>query len=619
MRNIHPPGQECARSQPLWRAVLFLGGLSLGCGSKVGDESPTGGSGATPGTGGTPATGGSAGAGGVGGTGGSSAAGGMQTGGSSGTGVGGSGVAGSGGSSGAGTGGTLGACESVAPPAQRIVRLSFAQVENTYTALLGPEARTALEAAAVLSSGRHREFAALFDEGELLNTDLLHRTRTRAEAAANTVGARLAATTGCAAATDTACITTYLNTLAERTFRRPITPEERASIEMARTEIAASGVTPEDAVEFAIQAILLSPSALYRTEIGTVAPGATVATLTNHELASLISYFLLNGPPDPALAAAATAGTLATPEGVRTEVDRLIATPEVQANLTEAMLAYYDIGDLDSTAKDDALFPEWTLGVSDAAYRETELFLGRTLWQGTVRDLVLSRHTFVDQNLATFYGIPYPGGSGFVEVDLPEGQRAGLLSQISMMAIRSRPDTTSVVSRGLFINNAVLCAERPEEPPADLQAEVDALKNDPTLNEREKAEFRAGQPRCAGCHIGFDQYGLVLESYDAIGRYRSTYPDQKPIDTSVTLPETLGSLPAANYVEFANLVANSGLFSNCLTTKLVQFATAWGEAEAYHCSVRTVHDAFNAGDGTFKSLVREVAASAIAKERTVSP
>jgi hypothetical protein len=187
------------------------------------------------------------------------------------------------------------------------------------------------------------------------------------------------------------------------------------------------------------------------------------------------------------------------------------------------------------------------------------------------------------------------------------------------MAIQSRPDTTSVVARGLFVNSSILCAERPEEPPADLQDEVDALKNDPTLNEREKADFRAMQPTCRGCHVGFDAYGLVLESYDAIGRYRATYPDMKPIDTSVTLPETLGSVPAANYIEFANLVADSGIFSRCLTSKLVQFATAWGEAAAGHCSVQAVHEAFKTGDGSFKSLLREVAISAVAKERTVSP
>jgi len=594
-------------------------GLSLGCTAEVGNkqnQDPTGVGGGTPMAG----TSGSSGAGPLAGAGGSAAAGGVPTAGASGSAGAGGSVAGTGGAAG-GTGGTLGACETKAPPPQRIVRLDFAQVENTYTALLGAEVRPALEAASVLSDGRHREFQALFTEGDLVNADILHKTWNRAEAAAGTVAARLAAVTGCAAATDAACITTYLNALAARAFRRPITAEETASIETTRTAIAATGVTPEDAVLYAIQAILLSPASLYRTEIGAVAAGATVSTLTGNELASLISYFVVNGPPDTQLTAAAAAGTLATPDGVRAEVDRLLATPEAQANLTEVMLSYYRIGDIDATTKDPALYPEWTLGVSDAAYRETELFLGRALWQGTVSDLMLSRHTFVNEDLAALYGVAYPGapGAGFLEVDLPETERAGLLSQISMMAIRSRPDTTSVVARGLFVNSSILCAPRIDEPPPEISDAVDALKNDPTLNEREKADYRAGQPMCAGCHLSFDAYGLVLESFDAIGRFRTTYADLDPINTSVTLPDTLGGAPAANYLEFARLANDSGIFARCLSSKVVQFATAWGEVAAQDCSVQAVHDAFRAGDGTFKSLVREVAASAVAKERTISP
>jgi len=593
-------------------------GLSLACTAEVGKQSHTN----PPAVGGgapMAGAGGSSGAGPLSGMGGMAGTAGVPTAGASGSaGAGGS----TGGSSGAGgTGGTLGACETKAPPPQRIVRLTFGQIENTYTALLGAEVRPALEAASALSDGRHRDFQALFNEGDLINVDILHKTWTRVETAAGTVAARLATVTGCTVATDTACVTTYLNALAARAFRRPITAEETASIETTRAAIAATGVTPEEAVTYAIQAILLSPASLYRTEIGAVAPGATVATLTANELASLISYFVVNGPPDDLLTAAAAAGTLGTPEGIRAEVDRLLATPEAQANLTEAMLAYYRIGDIDATVKDSALYPEWTQGVSNAAFRETELFLNRVLWQGAVSDLMLSRHTFVNEDLAALYGIPYPGtpGAGFVEVDLPDTQRAGLLSQISMMAIRSRTNTTSVVARGLFVNSSILCAPRIDEPPPDLQAQVDELKNDPTLNEREKADVRAGQPKCAGCHLSFDAYGLVLESFDAIGRFRTTYPDLDPIDTSVVLPDSLGAVPAANYLEFAGLANDSGIFARCLSSKLVQFATAWGEAAAQDCSVQAVHDAFRAGDGTFKSLVREVAASAVAKERTLSP
>jgi hypothetical protein len=138
-------------------------------------------------------------------------------------------------------GGALGACEPVAPPEQRVVRLTFAQVENTYTALLGPEARTALEAASVLSDGRHREFAALFAEGDLFNTDVLHRTRTRAEAAAGTVRARLSAITGCAAATDSACTDVFGGTLLDNTIVPYVTEVSRATHKWTQMPVVVFG------------------------------------------------------------------------------------------------------------------------------------------------------------------------------------------------------------------------------------------------------------------------------------------------------------------------------------------------------------------------------------------
>jgi hypothetical protein len=122
MRDMHPLGSECFRSSPQLTAIIHFRGLALACSGSVGDPSSTGGSGASPATGGASNTGGSSGVA----MGGSSAAGGIPHAGSSGMGVDGNVAAGSGGSSGVAAGGALGACEPVAPPEQRVVRLTFA-------------------------------------------------------------------------------------------------------------------------------------------------------------------------------------------------------------------------------------------------------------------------------------------------------------------------------------------------------------------------------------------------------------------------------------------------------------------------------------------------------------
>ena len=113
----------------------------------------------------------------------------------------------------------------------------------------------------------------------------------------------------------------------------------------------------------------------------------------------------------------------------------------------------------------------------------------------------------------------------------------------------SRTNTTSVVSRGLYINSSMLCLVRPAEPPAAVKDKVTAQLMDATTTERQKSDFRTTTSPCNGCHTGFDPYGLSLENYDAIGRYRTTYAGNVPIDATATLPEAAGGAHIQNGVE----------------------------------------------------------------------
>src|SRR5439155_18263455 len=164
-------------------------------------------------------------------------------------------------------------------------------------------------------------------------------------------------------------------------------------------------------------------------------------------------------------------------------------------------------------------------------------------------------------------------------------QRAGILTEASILSIRSRTDNTSVVSRGLYVNSNVLCNQTPPPPPASVASQVAAQKSDPTLTERQKSDYRRMTSPCMGCHAGFDQYGLVLETFDAIGRYRSMYPNGSAIDTSVTLPPFAGGGDVADVVAFAAKESGNGVFSRCLTTNMMKYAIAEGPVDAVDCSV----------------------------------
>jgi hypothetical protein len=502
---------------------------------------------------------------------------------------------------------------------QRLVRLTNAQVANSLTAALGADATKDI-------MPDRRVFMQLFEEGQTVDAPLLRKSMAWAEAAAATVEPRFMSFTGCAPGTATdACVQTFLRGFATKVYRRPVTNDEMTSLMMVYTQTKTGG-TPQEGVSYAMQALLNSPMFLHRTEIGT--PGANnEARLTSSEMASLLSYVLLNGPPDQGLLDAATANTLITADGIATQVTRLLSAAggSAQNNLVEAMKAFIELELIDNIPKDGALGTTLSIGLRNAMYNETERFLRETMWKRKVNDLLTSRGTFVNRDLASFYGITWPGASDdpldtFLAVEAPAA-RLGLLTQGSIMASRARTDNTSVVSRGLFVDGRILCNTRPPEPPETIRSQVEMQLMDPTQNERQKADHRAKTDPCVNCHRYFDAYGLVLENFDAIGRYRTTYPDGMAIDPSGMLPAALGGSRVADAADFAVKATESGAFSLCMTLNMTRYALTQvaGGLDRNESTVCNANKRFSTtgGDGTFTSMMREILTSRIISIRAV--
>ncbi len=489
---------------------------------------------------------------------------------------------------------------------QRIVRLDYNKLSNSLTTLLGPDVLKGVVMPANVGNVRQRDFQALFTEGSQFDPTLLSSTFTMIDQAVSTnlTGAPFNALTGCPATPTDACVQAFLPTFAQKVYRRPITADEKTAFLKFYADQKTSGSPIEEAGRLAIEAVLMSPPALYRMEIGQ-------PTLSGYEVASQLSYFITDHPPDQELLDAAEAGKLITADGKAAQIDRLIKSSAGIENLSQVMDAYYQLGQLDQTIKDPMLFPEFTVGLRDAMYAETDKFIRDTLWHGKVNDLLTSPKSFANSLLSTIYGIS--GGTDantFAPVTFPSGQRTGLLGQASILAMRSRTNTTSVVSRGLYINSSMLCLVRPPEPPAAVKDKVTAQLADATATERQKSDFRTSTSPCSGCHTGFDPYGLALENYDAIGRYRATYAGNVPIDASATLPASAGGAHIAGGVELESVVAQDGLFGRCLTSNLMKYALADVTlVDPQDCGVGTAFEKYQSGDQTFATMVREVALS----------
>jgi hypothetical protein len=530
--------------------------------------------------------------------------------------------------SGTGTGGTTGEmkppnqaadCEGwdVAMP-KRLIRLSFNQVATSLIPIFGQEFATKIIADNSIKDPTERTFPPLgdTDEGSSYIDSKWQTADGIAKAAGEQVLANFATVTGCATAT-AECAQAFVVKVAERAFRHPLDDREKMSLLTVYSEVVAKGGTIQEATQFAVNAVFDSPSFLYRTEFGTDV--TKEGPLTPYELASQLSYFVTDGPPDEQLLAAAAQNKLATPEEIAPHVDRMLATAAARVNLHAAVMASLGLSRVLTVVIDPAKVPEFNSGVAASMFRETDLFINDVLWNGgKVPELVTSRKSFINANLAPLYGVAPPttlDADGFGQVELP-ANRAGLLTSLGFLTSRSRPDAASVVGRGLSVNEAILCQQNPAFPDA-LKDSIAAVTNTQgSLSEREKADYRAANPPCVGCHPSFDPFGIALDNFDAIGRYRTVDPEMRPINAAVTLPPSAGSTAVTNAVDMGQALANTGAFSACAATKLLTYALAETGVKGTSCATKAVSEAFKKTDMSFPALVRAVAMSKTITQRS---
>ncbi len=201
----------------------------------------------------------------------------------------------------------------------------------------------------------------------------------------------------------------------------------------------ARGERFEDGTAVAIQAILVSPDFLYRTERGrAAAAGGPGHVLTDHELASRLSYFLWVSMPDDTLLDLADEGRLSQPAVLQAQVSRMLRADK-SAALVEAFAGQWlQFRALESVAPDRERFPDFDAGLRLAMRRETELlFLSLLREDASLLDLIDARYSFVNERLARQYGLPGVKGPEFRRVELADGRRGGILTHASVLTVSS--------------------------------------------------------------------------------------------------------------------------------------------------------------------------------------
>jgi hypothetical protein len=397
--------------------------------------------------------------------------------------------------------------------------------------------------------------------------------------------ADLGALSGCTGSADArGCAQAFLADFAARAYRRPLEQVDRDALYAAPTSPFAIGaaVSVDNGLKLALEAILQAPSFVYRRELANTPDHR----LDSFETATQLSFLLRNSVPDPELWQAAQAGQLVTDEQIGAAVDRMLVRPEVQANITRIVGAWFGVEKVLAASKNPGDYPNFNeLKLSEALLESVNRFIADSLWTGTgsLQQLLTSPRVFLNGPLSTAFGVSFTGAAptDFVAFEQPN-ERAGIMTQPALLAALASSRDTSVVKRGLFAMGKALCLGHPPSPPADALAELQKQLEDETTTERQKAEYRAANS-CFACHQQFDPFGLALESYDAIGRFRTTDKNGAPIDASSNMSEAV-VLAAAEHsadaddleringpLEFVSGVAQTDVFALCGNQQMLSY------------------------------------------------
>lgn len=203
--------------------------------------------------------------------------------------------------------------------------------------------------------------------------------------------------------------------------------------------------------------------------------------------------------------------------------------------------------------------------------------------KGTFLDLMTSTTSVTKSaDLAHLYGVPAWSGSGDYP-QFPDGSRTGLLQRAALLA--SSLEETNPFHRGSLIRRSILCDDLPRPDPNSLPpGSLDPPPASTALTTRQRYAAKVdGNPLCQACHNSFSNLGYVMESYDALGRYRTeekVFDEQTgallatlPIDTSAVPQVIPGDLrPVSGPAELNQRLIESGKVEACLSGTYFRYA-----------------------------------------------
>jgi hypothetical protein len=402
-----------------------------------------------------------------------------------------------------------------------------------------------------------------------------------------------------------------------RAYRRPVMREDIARFLTVIRKALDAKQPFEEAMIAGYSAVLCSPGFVCLEE----KPGP----LDNAALASRLSYFLWNSPPDAELRSA----DLRTEGMLSFQADRLLAD-ERSRRFIDAFLDYWlDLRRVNATSPDAALYPDYYLDdlLVESADEEPRLFFRELVRRDLpARNIVASDFVMVNERLADLYGLPKFEGVAHRRVEVPKGSpRGGLMTQAAVLKVTANGTTTSPVLRGAWVMERILGMPPPPPPPSVPAVEPDIRG---ALTIRDQLDKHRTLPTCAGCHAKIDPAGFALESFDVMGGWRDRYRalgkgtpppgfgkngqpfefhDALAVDASGTMPGG-GDFKDVHELK-AVLLRDERQIARNLARQLVVYATGAPIRFGDRARIEQILDRAKEGGYGVRSIIREIVAS----------
>jgi len=386
----------------------------------------------------------------------------------------------------------------------------------------------------------------------------------------------------------------------ERAFRRTLNDSELDRYITFWKNIRSDFDSFEDGVKEVLIAILCSPNFIYLNQPMKLNSGEYD---DEYYLASQLSYFLWNSPPDDKLIELASKGKLY--RNLPSQIDRMIKNSKIE-NLINGFS--YEWLRLDRHKNMDVNvqeYEDYTRFVKEDMFSETYEFVKHILINDlSIMNFIDSDFAMLNQNLAEFYGLNGVEGNEFRAVKLNKNQnRGGLLSQGSFLTGHSDGTQPHAIKRAVWLKEKILGDHPPPPPPnvPELDSETPGFEK---LTLKEQLFLHRNKVSCMGCHKKIDPYGVIFENYDATGRYQLTMKG-KPIDSKSVLPdgnEVDGIQDMKDYI----LKFKTEDFTKSIVKNLFSYANGRDVGFADEKEIKYIVERVKRDNYSFKTVIQEI-------------